>query len=108
MSAKLPFHASGDTVLVAATTAGATAYAITVTGSNPQVMLTNTSTIATLVNFGDSTVTATIPTTVADSAGYVVPPSGTIIVTPGAATYAAGVVAAGTNSVYATPGSGGS
>lgn len=108
MSAKLPFHASSNTVAVAASTSGSTSYAIDVDGSAPQVMATNTSTVTAFLTFGTSTVTASLPTTAADAAGYAIQPSGSVVITPGKATYAAGIYGTGTGTIYLTPGTGGS
>jgi hypothetical protein len=108
MSAKLPFHASGNTVAVVASTSGSTNYAIGVDGSSPQVMVTNSSTVPGFLSFGSSTVAASLPTTAADAAGYAIPPSGSVVITPGKATYAAGVYASGSATMFLTPGTGGS
>lgn len=101
-----PFHASGNTIKMAASTAS-TNMAITSNGAAPQVMVSNTSTAWANVVFGSSTVTSTMATTAASGPGYMVGPGVTDILTPGtAATYMAAELVSGTGSIFATPGEG--
>jgi hypothetical protein len=103
------FHASGNTVVIGASTASTNvALSVAITGSAPQVMVGNLSTSWANVAFGSSTVTATVPTTAAAAAGYMIPPDGSAVLHPGSGTYVAGALqsAGASGQLYFTPGSG--
>lgn len=99
------FHASGDTIKIAASTAS-TNMILGVTGGTPQVSIGNASTAWANVVFGSSTVTSTFPTTANAAPGYMIAPGVERVVTPGAATYMGVSLASGTGLIYATPGEG--
>jgi hypothetical protein len=110
MSAKLPFHASGNTGAVPATTSGSTPYELTqeLNGTNPQVRVTNCSTHCGFISFGTTTVTAAWPTTAASADGYMIGPNSCCVLTPGYATHVASVSDTTGAVMYVAPGSGGS
>jgi len=99
------FHASGDTIKIAASTAS-TNMALGITGATPQVSISNASASWASVVFGDVTATSTFPTTAAAAPGYMIAPGVERVVTPGGATYMAVSLSSGTGSIYATPGEG--
>lgn len=107
MSYGRAFHANNDVALINLTTAGSTAMAFALGGNSPVVRATNFSAAPALVNFGDSSVTATFPTTAAAATGYLLGPNETAVISPGkSATHVAGLCSSGTAAVFLQQGEG--
>ncbi len=98
------FHANANTVKIAVST-GSTNKAMALDGASPHAMVSNFSSGWAAVAFGSSTITATVPTTGASAASYMVPPGVSVFLRPGkASTYIAAALSSGTGVVFATPG----
>ena len=98
------FHANGNTIKIASSTASTNA-AIISDGTSPDVMIGNNSTGWAQINFGGATIASTFPTTDASAPGDIIPPGMSMFFTPGtASTYISVALDTGTGALYVTPG----